>query len=381
VVALLHVPAVYPWYASNIPYPPFGPTFIDIIRSCPTRAWFERTNLPRRRASTARIGIAFHEVIESFRRTPLRVSRPDELVAEVTRRFEARWDLVQAKSAENPREQYLPVDTGRLAKAIDTLVLWGRTALQAPALSPSHSTPHVSPFAPRPVHAEIEVTLASTDGRLTGRLDQLERTGSGYIIRDYKSSLRPDLPDRYRLQVQLYGALLKDSRGTYPVRGAVLYPFTGQTFEIDVSPKACEASRTDALTQLARLEPTTTGAPVATPGTVCSVCDFRPWCHAYWATRASTSLLPTTSRQDVTAQVVAVSHKDDYTRLTLARPRQTETFAFAPCSTCPQARDIEPGAIIRILDAKVVGSDNHTRVLLQPESELYGVDDAPPSTS
>jgi PD-(D/E)XK nuclease superfamily len=67
---------------------------------------------------------------------------------------------------------------------------------------------------------QTEVSLASSDGRLVGRVDAIERIGGRTVLRDFKSgevlngqgTVKPE----YRLQMLAYAGLLYESTGVWP---------------------------------------------------------------------------------------------------------------------------------------------------------------------
>lgn len=60
------------WPSCQRPSPPFGPSTIEVMRSCALRSLFEVSpGYERRMGFGARVGIALHRVLQSFNDDPL----------------------------------------------------------------------------------------------------------------------------------------------------------------------------------------------------------------------------------------------------------------------------------------------------------------------
>src|SRR5947199_8384243 len=72
------------WPPAIRPRPPFGPTTLEVIRSCPLRVCFEASpGYPRRSGFAARVGTAFHSTLEALSASPPEGAH--DQVAEVAR--------------------------------------------------------------------------------------------------------------------------------------------------------------------------------------------------------------------------------------------------------------------------------------------------------
>src|SRR5260370_14905109 len=108
--------------AGGRPEAPCGPTSIEMIRTCGLRAGFERSQgYERSTAYAARVGIAFHNTLQSLTEYPIRSETRSEIIAEAHRRF--YYELTQQEEQKNsrPREQLLPRDDERIHRALEAL--------------------------------------------------------------------------------------------------------------------------------------------------------------------------------------------------------------------------------------------------------------------
>src|SRR5712692_8988106 len=97
------------WPPRGRPAAPFGPTAIEIMRSCALRVCFEASKgYERRTAYAARVGIAFHRTLQSLAEHPIRSSNQSEVVEEAYHRFRHELGLQEAQKNDRPREQMLP---------------------------------------------------------------------------------------------------------------------------------------------------------------------------------------------------------------------------------------------------------------------------------
>src|SRR5438309_2003444 len=76
------------WPPRGRPKPPFGPTMVEVLRSCPLRGCFEASRGYERRISfSGRVGTAFHRVLQSLLEQPPESTAPADMAAEARRRF------------------------------------------------------------------------------------------------------------------------------------------------------------------------------------------------------------------------------------------------------------------------------------------------------
>lgn len=137
--------------------------------------------------------------------------------------------------------------------------------------------------------ASAERLLLARGGQLAGRPDRFD----GRVLTEYKSSI-PDAAWRgaeailegFRRQLRLYAAIIAEALGRWPVQGRIVAA-SGQTMDVPLDPRACEAEASDALAaldslnqQLAAKAPAST---LAQPGEqACADCPFQALCPSFW---------------------------------------------------------------------------------------------------
>src|SRR5260221_9167351 len=207
------------WPPSGRPLPPFGPTALEVMRSCPLRACFEAsTGYERRIGYAARVGTALHRTLQSLAEHPPVGESDAEKVEEARLRLLKELEIQEEERAKRPRERGLPRDETRVSLAIEKVMEEALHLIQVDRAA----LPETSPGATRIPHpfnredgepnmrvepmllVEVEVPVKSLDGLLYGRIDQVEHSPEGVHLLDYKSALRADLPERYERQLQLY---------------------------------------------------------------------------------------------------------------------------------------------------------------------------------
>ena len=187
-------------------------------------------------------------------------------------------------------------DRGRIASALRALAApdrWPgyflvrqRALTSAQRINAAHSagrtaTPGSGVFAER--------LLLARGGRLAGRPDRFD----GRILTEYKSSI-PDAASRgaegilegFRRQLQLYAAIIAEALATWPAQGRIVAA-SGQTIDVPLDPRACEAEANDALAALDSLNrQLSAGLPASTLGRpgeqACASCPFQALCPSFW---------------------------------------------------------------------------------------------------
>src|SRR5690348_3322452 len=92
---------------------PFGPTEVEVIRSCPLRSCFESSaGYERRQGFAARVGTAFHRTLQSLDQEPPADLGPSAVADEARRRFDAELAKQAAQADARPRERGLPREEG-----------------------------------------------------------------------------------------------------------------------------------------------------------------------------------------------------------------------------------------------------------------------------
>jgi len=308
-----------------------------------------------------------------------------EVGPEALRRFEALLAEQTAQADQLPREEYLPRDSSLVHKARTSMVIEAQRSWR------SHSTTRLHdmdaegycsnsrlPNNPAGWLAEVgavlvEIPLESPDGLLRGRIDRAERTVRGIRLVDYKAVVREDLPGRYERQLQLYAYLWHAVTGEWPIEAVVIYPFLTVQHAVPIGPEICQQVALDSAEVLATLTLTARMDDLATPGDVCRVCDYRPWCRPFWRSQQATALTEEVRQRAAVgfeAQVVSTHHGDNQLRLVL-RWAGTVAQLLLPLSRFPHLATEQPGAHLRVLDTRLSGQLHAPTVSVTDFSEIY----------
>jgi hypothetical protein len=185
---------------------------------------------------------------------------------------------------------------------------------------------------------------------------------------DYKSALRPDLPDRYERQLQLYAFLWHDEFGEWPVEGAVVYPLVPFVHPVAVDPDTCRDVALDSALQVDRLSASEEASQLATPGDVCKVCEFRPWCRPFWESQSGVGVeragiglegrVRQIRKQD-THWLVELDWRGDTVQLTAEHAR------------FPHLLEATVGTLLRILDVRLHGQRHRPRAQTNDYTEIF----------
>jgi CRISPR/Cas system-associated exonuclease Cas4 (RecB family) len=373
------------WPPQGRPRAPFGPTIIEVIRSCPLRSCFEYSQGYERRMSfDGRIGTAFHKVLESFDTQPIIATTPQEIAEEARRRFDQEIALQEQEAAHRSREQGLPRDQARVQRAIEALISTAQktVGLSRSSLSSSQSTIHemsIETFEESQSEmratgeVEVEILVTSQDGQLRGRIDRAEHGSDGVTLIDYKSALRDDLPERYERQVQLYAWMWFQTRGVWPSTAEIIYPLTGRSYRVDIDPAVCEQIGVEATALIKRLEQSSSTDSLALPGDVCKVCEFRPWCRPFWHWQA-TEQIPSVALERAywgfEGTIINIASIDSYWKVRVAWQRATVEI-IAPIERFPQLQQATIGTRVRALEMQLRGLRHQPRAIVNERSELF----------
>lgn len=367
--------------------PPFGPSSIEILRSCGLRSCFGATSgLERRMGFSARVGTAFHRTLQHFASHPPRLRSPEHTSQVVRAHFHKEMAIQIAEVAKHPRESGLPRDAERIRRAeeaaVAEVIRLANLPLKVPhaashARMPSASAP-AALFAPQTSLEELregdhaEISVRSVDGAFLGRIDRVEPRPEGFRIVEYKSALRKDLPERYARQVQHYAHMFHDTYGEWPVSGQVYYPLIGQRFDVPVGPAQCQRVADEAVRLVKRLEEQSC-EDLAQPGDVCKVCEYRPWCRPFWKHQGSAdSLSKALDRAAIGLEgaIRTIQVEKHYWSLEIAWGASSVTL-IAPQERFPHFKEAAQGRNVRVLDAKLKGLRNMPRAEVSPFTEVW----------
>lgn len=369
------------------PEAPFGPTAIEMIRTCGLRACFEVSQgYERRTAYAARVGIAFHKTLQSLTEHPIRSDNRSEIIAEAHRRFRHELALQEEQKNNRPRERMLPHDEERVHRALEAIAFEAlRLAKQLATKQVEHEnrdTTVINKAHPAEMEsvcedkALVEVPVQSQDGLLTGRVDYAERLPTGIRLLDYKSALRDGLPTRYERQLQLYALLWYETFGEWPEEAWVTYPLIGAMHKIAIDPETCRLVGNEARTLIRRLQESSSAEELATPGESCTVCEFRLWCQPFWAWQAKHPHLSTALQMATLGfegKIRTIVLKDYYWVVTVEW-REAEVRIAAPQERFPQLKYASPGMHIRVLDMRLQGQRYRPHAIVDEHSEIFLVE-------
>lgn len=365
------------WAPLGRPTPPFGVTAVEVARSCPLRSCFEASpGYEPRSAFAARIGTAFHRAVQSLSESSTAETLP-EAASRATSVFNAELTAQTADADSRPRERDLPRYPERVEHALEAVIVEAQRASEAKARYSTAADSTAMSDVQASTGFGAEVPVRSADGLFVGRIDSVERVAGGVRIVDYKLALRVDLPERYERQVQLYAHMWRDSYGRWPTEAVVVYPLLGSATSVAVDPATCERVKRESIAVIETLLSRRDGRLLATPGEVCSICEYRPWCEPFWAYQAGapneSSVLERAS-VGFEGRVAGIEHRSGHVRLTLSWQGRTVSLV-ADVERFPQVVRAQVGSRVRALDWNMRGQRHQPQALATARSELFLVQD------
>jgi len=370
------------------PQAPFSPTTIEVMRSCPLRVCFEASpGYERRIGFAARVGTAFHRVMQSFNESALPITSPDAALEEARLRFQRELQKQIAEAASHPREVGLPHDQSRVDRASEAILVEARRSYDSGVVG----SPRLAPKAANHQQAvsldnnlpliEVEVSVTSQDGLLHGRIDRVEHRPDGIWLSDYKSALRDDLPERYERQLQMYAYLWHQTRNEWPSGAQVIYPLVGTIHEVSLDQEKCLNIATEALQLIQHLGEEHKIERLATPGDVCQVCDYRPWCRPFWQWQAkenNTSQALAGAEWGFEGTIARINLNNHHWQLQICW-RTAQVQLVAPEERFPHLAKANVGMGVRVLDTPLRGLRHQPQAIVSPRSEIFLIlkDDQP----
>jgi hypothetical protein len=372
------------WPPHKRPEPPFGVTAIEVLRSCPLRVMFDTSHgqgYERRVGPAARVGLAFHRTLQWLFEDGLSGLTQEERAERARRQFLAELAAQEAERQTRPRERGLPPDEQRIKRALEAIMAEARqsTSSRVAKRQPTTSFPTTTPpLADRPNDQEpgtlgFEIHVQSAEGLMTGRIDRVEQTENGVRIVDYKSALRDDLPERYERQLQLYAWMWHDTTGEWPAEALLVYPFTGTVHEVRIDEPTCETVATESASHILDLQKEQPPLKRGRPGEVCQVCEYRPWCHAFWDWQSAEPSHRTALEKayyGFEGQLVALENRDLYWKLGV-QWRNCITEIKVPAERFPQLVKAKVGDWVRVLDVRLHGQMYSPRGVVSEWSEFW----------
>lgn len=372
------------WPPRTRPSAPYGSSLLEVMRECPLRACFERsTGYERRMGFAARIGTAFHQTLQYLNEHPA-IGKPVAQIMEHAREhFYFELDKQISEQAKRPRERSLLRDETRIERALDAVITealrisedgtfaqGGWHTERGDARTNSQVNTHDAIEAGS---AQIEVLVESKDQIFHGRVDRAERTPEGAILFDYKSALRDDLPERYERQLQLYAWLWHETFELWPIDAHVIYPFKGTTYTVAIDQETCLRVVAEYRQVINDMKHELMAERLAKPGAVCQVCEFRPWCQAFWKWQSTEiKLKPALERARYGFEGEVIEKKDvDHHWMIRVLWRHMKIKLVAPQERFPQLHDAKVGTHIRVLDMELGGQMIEPQARVTPASEVF----------
>jgi len=339
------------------------------------RACFEASpSYERRLGNAARIGTALHRTLQSLNQQPIAAETTEELAAETRRRYQAEIHEQQNQAAGRPRELRLIWDNERSNKALEAVI--AEAIRTQPLGLKVHSVAHIQTNAPTGISThkeaqtnvpiEVEVEVQSKNNLFHGRIDRAERTEDGIQLVDYKSAFRDDLPERYIRQLQIYAYLWQETRGEWPSEAFVFYPISGQFHNVPVDSGSCLQVVTESIALVEKIEKSNKPTDLASPGDVCKVCEFRPWCRPFWAWQAAEgNQLRAVDRENIgfEGEIKTIKLENHYWMLNISW-HNAQVKIIAPQERFPHLVNALAGQTIRVVDTNLKGQ------LFQPTARI-----------
>jgi RecB family exonuclease len=321
----------------------------------------------------ARVGTAFHKTLEALGRHPPRGKTLAAVADDARQRFSANLELQEREAARRPREARMPREQRRIERAAEAAIIEAQRIASHPARMEGDLPLSERTADSAAVATELEVPVTSADGLFHGRIDRVERDPSGARLIDYKSAVRFDLPERYERQLQLYALMWHDTRGEWPIEAAVVYPLMPLVHSVDVDASVCrEVARQSAELAVA-LHVAAMPESLASPGDVCQVCEFRPWCKPFWrwqSTEPSSSVALERAHLGIEGTITTIVQQSERVLAQIAW-RDAQIRLNADLTVYPQLRNAAVGTKLRVLGARLQGLRHEPRGMLSEGSEIF----------
>lgn len=357
--------------------PPFSLTRVEIARSCPLRVVFEVSRQYEPLLSfDARIGTAMHATLEHFARFPP-TERGISVMEQVKQQFLDDLEQQRREAQQRARERHLPENQARIEAAL-LAVLRDVTTGEVAARSAGEGGVRGSQGTMTEENGKItwvERPVTSHDQQFAGRVDKAVRDGQKLSLYDFKSSMLPDVPERYARQLQMYTEMWQATTGERPSKAVLVYPLQAREFVIDISPAATSAALEASKEAVQPFKEHRSPETLARPGDVCKVCGFKPWCEPFWSwvTEGNLPLAQQRSVLGFQGEVTEVGRHKEFLMLKVAwHPRSTGTLLIA-WGLLPHAQTLQPGQTIRVTGIRMTGQVTAPRAIWTAGAELYVV--------
>lgn len=380
------------WPPTTMPSAPLSMTSVEIARSCALRLVFERTSkgdrrYVRRTAFTGRIGTAIHRSIDRLAAAGYTDEHANAEAMPIIRQVWAEEIEAQRQQAlACPRDARRPESETRIAGGpvgiLSTLRLMPATHAPQPVAPAGSGSGGQRVYTPVPlVHGwdvVVEHHVMSADGLFAGIIDRAERLRVGVRIVDTKSTTRPEVPDRYRRQLQLYASMWNDShpgRNMKVTEAVLSYPLLGTQHPVSIRDADVATTVGEARAAAARATQTTDDhASLSNPGPTCGVCCWRPWCQPFqtWI-QADNNLVEAQKRSKFGWFGTVRTRTELALDLVLGVEwgRGNICRLIVPDGMLPHLRDVGPGTQLLVLDTPLIGQIKHARASVNGESEVF----------
>lgn len=373
------------WPPSGGVTPPFGPTIIEIIRSCPLRMSFANdSRYERRTASAARIGTAMHKTIKIMSEEIKEIFSKEDYVEAISKRYYQEIAKQKSESLARLREQTLVWDQTRIDSALGAVLTEARRMkdtnipLNRNKLQPREERTEENQIAGNSETRNIqlpamEIKVKSLDNLFSGYIDRIEKVDEKIRIIDYKSAFRDDVPERYERQIQLYAQLWFDTTGTWPDEGMIFYPLIGSFHFVEISRDVCKRVFEESKEIVSVMEENKSKYQIAQPGDVCKVCEYRPWCKPFWNWIEGERVIVNAKANAIMGfeglinNIVLNIH---YWHLEI-KWKSVIIRCVIPQERFPHLQQAVNGQKLRITDAQLVGSIGQPTIKIYDTSEIF----------
>jgi PD-(D/E)XK nuclease superfamily len=268
-----------------------SPTLAETMRACFLRAGLSKATGSSRFVlgnPKAWLGTAYHEVLEKIVKSGLSEDALDTVV-------ERLWCQAIATQQRHANEHPLDARFGVAMTWPGYYVARASVALRVQSLS-AEPTPAAAPTPKRVPRGKLrghirEREFSAFDGKLIGRPDVIRDSE----VVDYKSGAMFEYDEvaqaevvkaAYVRQLRIYGFLVKETFGWWPLRGRLL-PLAGAGIEIALDPTHCEREATEAVALLddynmKLLVGVGLGSFASPTPQCCRWCPYKLLCPPFW---------------------------------------------------------------------------------------------------
>lgn len=314
--------------------------------------------------------MSFHKVVQLLPRLYKEATDEENFLSLVADKFKSDLAEQELQKQGQPREQWIEIDENRVSQGLHSAISEAHRYLSD---HPGHGRARLDePSRGRTIGSDalVEYRLISKDGLISGVLDRVTRDSVGVIITDYKSASRNDVPERYERQLQTYAWLWNEVFDEWPVRAVLVYPFVGQSRDVNIDPARCSEIVLEAVDNFIRLLSKDI-EQLGAPGEVCKICDYKPWCRPFWRAQSQLSPLDRQVAQlGFEARLESLKYIDDLCVAQLKWNSTPVKLVFAP-ERFPQLSSERNGSRIRVLDAKLSGTSAELRLGISGGTEIF----------